>query len=46
MYLDDFLSIAFLHRAQWFPNPVAIRECCDPAGASDTSHGTEGAVRR
>jgi hypothetical protein len=24
---------------------VAIRECCDPAGASDTSHGTEGAVK-
>jgi hypothetical protein len=45
MYLHDFLSVALLHRAQWFPNPVAIRECCDPAGAADTSHGTEGAVK-
>ena len=45
LYLDDFLDIVLRYRNQWFPNPVAIRECCDPAGAADTSHGTEGAVQ-
>jgi hypothetical protein len=45
LYLDDFLDIALQHRAQWFPNPVEIKECCDPAGAADTSHGTAGAVK-
>src|SRR5262249_3081446 len=30
---------------RWFPSPIVIRECCDPAGTSDTSHGTEGAVK-
>ncbi len=44
LYLDDFLDVVLLHRSQWFPNPIEIRECCDPAGASDTSHGTQGAV--
>lgn len=45
LYLDEFLDIVLRHRGLWFPNPVEIRECCDPAGASDTSHGTEGAVK-
>ena len=45
LYLDDFLDVVLSHRAQWFPQPVEIRECCDPAGAADTSHGTEGAVK-
>ena len=45
LYLDDFLDLVLQYRAQWFPNPVAIRECCDPAGAADTSHGTAGAVK-
>lgn len=44
LYLDDFLDLVLRYRAQWFPNPVSIRECCDPAGAADTSHGTAGAV--
>lgn len=44
LYLEDFLDIVLARRAQWFPAPVEIRECCDPAGASDTSHGTQGAV--
>jgi hypothetical protein len=44
LYLDDFLELVLRYRAQWFPHPVAIRECCDPAGAADTSHGTAGAV--
>ncbi len=35
LYLDDFLDIVLRYRAQWFPNPVAVKECCDPAGASN-----------
>jgi len=45
LYLDDFLTVVLSHRAQWFPDPIEIKECCDPAGAADTSHGTEGAVQ-
>lgn len=45
LYLDDFLDLVLRYRAQWFPNPVSIKECCDPAGAADTSHGTAGAVK-
>jgi hypothetical protein len=44
-YLDDFLDIMLTHRQQWFPNPIEHKECCDPAGASDTSHGTMGAIK-
>lgn len=44
LYLDDFLDIVLTHRSLWFPQAVEHRECCDPAGASDTSHGTAGAV--
>jgi len=39
MYLEDFLPIVLEHRSRWFPNPVEVRSCCDPAGASDNSHG-------
>lgn len=45
LYLDDFLDIALRHLRAWFPTPSEMRWCCDPAGASDTSHGTEGAVK-
>lgn len=45
LYLDDFLDIVLQHRAQWFAGATVIRECCDPAGAADTSHGTSGAVK-
>lgn len=45
MYLEDFLDVVLHHRALWFPKPIAIKECCDPAGAADTSHGTQGAVK-
>lgn len=44
LYLDDFLRIVIGKLAEWFPRPVETRWCCDPAGASDTSHGTAGAV--
>jgi hypothetical protein len=39
MYLEDFLPLVFQNRREWFPNPVEIRTCCDPAGAADNSHG-------
>ncbi len=45
LYLDDFLDLVLKYRALWFPDPVSIKECCDPAGAADTSHGTMGAVK-
>jgi len=45
LYLDAFLDLVLEYRARWFPRPVAIRECCDPAGTADTSHGTEGASK-
>ena len=35
LYLDDFLDLVLRYRAQWFPDPVALKECCDPAGASN-----------
>ena len=45
LYLDDFLDLVLRYRAEWFPHPVEILECCDPAGAADTSHGTHGALK-
>ena len=45
LYLDDFLDIVLSHRRVWFPDPIGIRECCDPAGAADTSQGTSGAIK-
>ncbi len=44
LYLDDFCDIVLRHRASWFPHAM-IRECCDPAGTVDTSHGTHGAYQ-
>lgn len=46
MYLDDFVQVVLLQRAEWFPHAQEFRECCDPAGAQDTSQGTVGAVER
>jgi hypothetical protein len=45
LYLDDFLDIVLRKRAEWFPKPIEVKECCDPAGAADTSHGTAGAIQ-
>lgn len=44
LYLDDFLTVMAGYQAQWFPGATEVRECCDPAGTSDTSHGTHGAL--
>ena len=43
IYLDDFCDIVLRYRSNWFPGAHDIRECCDPAGTVDTSHGTHGA---
>ena len=45
LYLDDFLDVVLRHRSEWFPDVKEILECCDPAGAADTSHGTHGAMK-
>lgn len=45
LYLDDFLGIVLRYRSAWFPDAREIRECCDPAGTTDTSQGTHGALR-
>jgi hypothetical protein len=45
LYLDPFIDLVLKFREEWFPGPREDRECCDPAGAADTSHGTEGAVK-
>ena len=44
MYLEDFLDVLQRYQQAWFPSPCDLRECCDPAGATDTSHGTKGAL--
>ncbi len=44
LYLDDFLDIGLGKLAEWFPE-ANLEWCCDPAGAADTSHGTQGAVK-
>ena len=35
LYLGDFLGIAHRYISQWFPDPVEMRWCCDPAGVSN-----------
>lgn len=40
LYLDDFLPMVLRYRADWFPHPIEVRTCCDPAGATDNSQGT------
>lgn len=45
LYLDAFLDIVLRFMSDWFPNPISVKWCCDPAGAADTSHGTQGAVK-
>lgn len=44
LYLEDFIDVVLRYRAEWFPGAHEVRECCDPAGVSDTSHGTQGAI--
>ncbi len=39
LYLEDFLPIVTRYRSEWFPDPIEIRSCCDPAGSHDNSQG-------
>src|SRR6185503_15143650 len=39
LYLEDFAPIVQQYRAQWFPNPLEVLTCCDPAGSHDNSQG-------
>ena len=41
VYLEDFLPIARMYRDQWFPNPIEIATCCDPAGSHNNSQGVK-----
>lgn len=35
LHLDPFLTAALQHLARWFPDPIDIAWCCDPAGVSN-----------
>lgn len=41
VYLEDFLPVALMYRDRWFPKPVEIRTCCDPAGSHNNSQGVK-----
>jgi len=43
--LTDFAPLVLRYRAHWFPNPLEIASCCDPAGTVDNSHGTQTALQ-
>ena len=42
--LTDFAEILLRYRAHWFPDPMEIASCCDPAGTVANSHGTQTAL--
>lgn len=44
LYLDDFIAIVLRYLSDWFPS-AHVEWCSDPAGAADTSHGTQGAIK-
>ncbi len=39
MYLEDFLPVGLRYMRDWFGDPMEVRWCIDPAGASDNSQG-------
>lgn len=39
LYLEDFAPVIKQYRAQWFPNPLEVMTCCDPAGSHNNSQG-------
>jgi hypothetical protein len=41
MYLEDFLPVVLTYRSQWFPDPIEIQTCCDPAGSHNNSQGVK-----
>lgn len=38
-FLESFAPRVLAQRAQWFPLPLEVWTCCDPAGADRNSHG-------
>lgn len=41
LFLKDFVRALLQHRAQWFPHPLEVYTCCDPAGSHDNSQGID-----
>ena len=42
--LAEFSEILLRYRVQWFPDPLEIASCCDPAGTVANSQGTQTAI--
>jgi hypothetical protein len=41
IFLEDFVPIMLAWRARWFPSPLEVQTCCDPAGSHDNSQGVK-----
>ena len=41
LFLKDFVPILLQWRATWFPNPMQVLTCCDPAGSHNNSQGID-----
>ena len=39
VYLEDFAPIVQQYRRRWFPDPLQVMTCCDPAGSHNNSQG-------
>lgn len=39
LFIEDFAPIIKQFRADWFPNPLQVQTCCDPAGSHNNSQG-------
>jgi hypothetical protein len=39
IYLEDFAPLALQQRTEWFPDPMTIEACADPAGSHRNSQG-------
>jgi hypothetical protein len=39
LFLDEFAPIILTYRNQWFPTPLEVQTCCDPAGSHNNSQG-------
>jgi len=41
LFLQDFVPLLLRWRAEWFPTPLQVLTCCDPAGSHDNSQGID-----
>lgn len=39
LFLEDFAPALLRYRHSWFPNPLDVQSCCDPAGSHNNSQG-------